>query len=181
MKKLELTKRDYHGRNVKQRIQKIIDDYEKFRKKINPTTGKNAPSMTWNTAKKLYREFENAKLYVNDIYQVIYYNEKMVDDMKYSYEEFKGRIRYLSIKRHDREAIQDWRDLQDIKNQICGEDSEAIQLYPNEKRLVDTANQYHLWVFPKDYLIPLGFDDRVVIEDELDGEGETAKQRARID
>ena len=26
MKKLELTKRDYHGRNVKQRIQKIIDD-----------------------------------------------------------------------------------------------------------------------------------------------------------
>ena len=34
MKKLELTKRDYHGRNVKQRIQKIIDDTRECRKKI---------------------------------------------------------------------------------------------------------------------------------------------------
>ena len=180
MKKLELTKRDYHGRNVKQRIQKIIDDTRECRKKIK--TGIKLPeTLSWNEAKRLYNEFENAKVYINDIYQVLYYDEKMVDNMGCSSETFKEQIRYLSIKRHDKEAVKDWRDFQDIKNQLCGEDSEAVELFPSETRLVDTANQYHLWVFPKGYILPFGMIARAVIEDELDGEGETAKQRARTD
>jgi hypothetical protein len=180
MNKLKLTKRDYHGRNVKQRIQKIIDDTRECRKKIK--TGIKLPeTLSWNEAKRLYNEFDNAKVYINDIYQVLYYDEKMVDNMGCSSETFKEQIRYLSIKRHDKEAVKDWRDFQDIKNQLCGEDSEAVELFPSESRLVDTANQYHLWVFPKGYILPFGMIARAVIEDELDGEGETAKQRARID
>ena len=52
---------------------------------------------------------------------------------------------HLSIKRRDKEPIHDWRDLQEIKNQLCGPEIEAMEIYPAESRKVDSANQYHLW------------------------------------
>lgn len=69
----------------------------------------------------------------------------------------------LSIKRRDKKAIHDWRDLQRIKNELVGEENEAIELYPAESRLVDTANQYWLWVL-KDSKerFPFGFINRWV-------------------
>lgn len=63
---------------------------------------------------------------------------------------------HLSIKRHDREPINDWRVLQRIKSAIVGAETEAIELYPAESRVVDTANQYHLYALPG-VTIPVGF------------------------
>jgi hypothetical protein len=56
-------------------------------------------------------------------------------------------VAWLSIKRRDREVIRDWRELQAIKNAIVGPEHEGFELYPAESRLVDTANQFHLFVF----------------------------------
>ena len=53
----------------------------------------------------------------------------------------------LAIKRCDKESIRSWRVLQDIKNSIAGEDAVAIEIYPSEAEVTDTANMYHLWVF----------------------------------
>jgi hypothetical protein len=53
---------------------------------------------------------------------------------------------WLSIKRLDREPIHDWRELQRIKDEIVGKNHEAVELYPARSRLVDTSNQYHLFV-----------------------------------
>ena len=50
----------------------------------------------------------------------------------------------LSIRRNDREAVHDWRDLQRIKNELVGPECEGFELYPAESRLVDTANQFWL-------------------------------------
>jgi hypothetical protein len=69
---------------------------------------------------------------------------------------------HLSIKRLDREPIRDWRELQQIKNAIVGEEAEAIEIYPADSRLVDAANQYHLWCFRPGFKIPVGFDTRLV-------------------
>lgn len=69
---------------------------------------------------------------------------------------------HLSIKRNDRREIRDWRDFQRIKNELVGPEWEGIELYPAESRLVDAANQYHLWVF--NYRLPIGFPGRVVSE-----------------
>jgi len=56
---------------------------------------------------------------------------------------------HLSIRRQDRQPITDgWQALQNIKNDICGPEREAVELYPAESRRVDAANQYHLWVLP---------------------------------
>lgn len=54
---------------------------------------------------------------------------------------------HLSIKRQDREPVTDWRHKQEIKNMLVGPEFEAVELFPAESRVVDTANQYHLWVF----------------------------------
>jgi hypothetical protein len=68
-------------------------------------------------------------------------------------------VTHLSIKRNDRGPIHDWRDFQIIKNTFCGDDAEGIEIYPAESRLVDTSNQYHLWVFAPGEHLPLGFND----------------------
>lgn len=70
----------------------------------------------------------------------------------------KVMLTHLSIKRNGREPIHDWADLQAIKNAICGPEAEAVELYPAESRLVNAANQYHLWVLPIGLHWPVGFN-----------------------
>lgn len=81
---------------------------------------------------------------------------------------------WLSIKRRDRVWIRDWRELQRIKNEIAGPEREACELYPAESRLVDTSNQFHLWVLPEGQSFPWGYKERLVMEDTS---GMRAKQR----
>ena len=72
---------------------------------------------------------------------------------------------WLSIKRRDKEIIHDWRELQTIKNMIVGDEHEGFEVYPAESRLVDTANQYHLWVFENESTrLPVGFSSRLVLD-----------------
>ncbi len=80
------------------------------------------------------------------------------------------RVTHLSIKRHDRDVVlgKDWRDFQRIKNELCGEECEAFEIYPAEVRLVDTANQYHLWVLPSGMHFPIGYNERLVAEETQD-------------
>lgn len=68
-------------------------------------------------------------------------------------------IIWLSIKRIDKEPIHDWRDLQRIKNELVGPEHEAVELYPKESRVVDGANQYHLWCLAEPgHQMPFGFE-----------------------
>jgi hypothetical protein len=70
---------------------------------------------------------------------------------------------HLSIRRQDRAPCRDWRHFQQIKNQLCGPEREALELYPAESRVVDTANQFHLWVMPENVPIPIGWTTRCVL------------------
>lgn len=84
------------------------------------------------------------EIWMNDRYTVIVY-------------EHPNGVRQLSIRRNDREWPRDWRHFQRIKNEICGPELEAVELYPRESRLVDGANQFHLWVLPAGVDVPLGY------------------------
>lgn len=66
---------------------------------------------------------------------------------------------HLSIRRLDRKCIHDWRELQEIKNLICSPIREAIEIYPAQDRVVDTANQFHLWVMGEGIKIPFGWEN----------------------
>lgn len=70
---------------------------------------------------------------------------------------------WLSIRRNDRKHMQDWRHLQRIKNELCGEEREAVQIYPAESRLLDESNQMHLWVYPEGFVLPFGYQARSVM------------------
>lgn len=70
---------------------------------------------------------------------------------------------HLSIKRNDRKPIHDWRHLQQINNELVGRECEGVELYPAESRLVDEANQFHLFVsLDKSFRWPFGDQDRQV-------------------
>lgn len=70
---------------------------------------------------------------------------------------------YITLKRYDRHRVRDWRHLQSIKNEVCGPEREAVELFPAESRLMDTTNQYHLWVLPEGERLPMGQPFREVM------------------
>lgn len=58
------------------------------------------------------------------------------------------------------------RELPAIKNELVGPENEGVELYPAESRLMDSANQYHLWVLTDpEKRFPFGFTSRVVTEE----------------
>jgi hypothetical protein len=102
---------------------------------------------------KMMEDGKLGDVYKNDTYTVI-----VRDADKSQVQPGCPDMIWISIKRNDRLPIHDWRDLQEIKNIFVGKENEAVELYPADKRVVDTANQYHLWAF-KDKAIrfPFGF------------------------
>ena len=54
----------------------------------------------------------------------------------------------VMIRRNDAEPIREWHCLQEIKNQIVGENGTAIQVFPPQNELVDVANMYWLFIEP---------------------------------
>jgi len=100
------------------------------------------------------RETLKEEVWMNDTYQV---------NVRRGLDYPIGKITHLSIKRLDKQPITDWRDKQEIKNQLVGKEHEAVELYPAESRLVDTANQFHLWVFEDaSTVVPVGWTERRV-------------------
>jgi hypothetical protein len=68
----------------------------------------------------------------------------------------------ITIRRKDGGIIKDWRDFQEIKNQLAGEEREAVELYPAESRKVDTSNKWHLFVLPEGVKFDFGWPERDV-------------------
>jgi hypothetical protein len=88
-------------------------------------------------------------IWANDTYEVMEYDS--------------GDVTWLSIKRYDRAAVHNWRHMQQMKNEICGEFREGVELYPSEARIADNANQFHMYVLPEGMEVPLGFPDGMVL------------------
>jgi hypothetical protein len=67
---------------------------------------------------------------------------------------------HLSIKAHDKRCVHDWRDMQRIKNEILGPEAEGVEIYPAESRLMDEANQFHIYVMHPVVELPWGQRER---------------------
>ncbi len=74
-----------------------------------------------------------------------------------------GNIEHVTITRKndgkltvDGSAGYSWAEKQEIKDELFGKNRTAIEVYPTEDRLIDTADVYHLWVFDKKYRLPFG-------------------------
>ena len=49
-----------------------------------------------------------------------------------------------------------WAVKQQIKEELFGIRANAIEVFPDRKRLIDVMDEYHLWILPKDFQIPFG-------------------------
>lgn len=70
-----------------------------------------------------------------------------------------GRVVHLSVKQlgeGEFRYLRDWRDYQKIKNELVGPEFQAIELFPPEEHVVDSADQFHLWVL-LDTVLPIGY------------------------
>ena len=116
--------------------------------------GKEMPK---GQAKKFLRTFEKQERWENNLYRA-----QVHPTPSLSKGENPWNVTEVSITRVDQEAIHDWRHFQYIKNDIFGEDREAVELYPVEARLMDTANTYWLYVLPEGKIFPFGLTGRHV-------------------
>lgn len=93
----------------------------------------------------------------------------------------EDRILHIHYHRRDRAPIRDWRIGQRIKNQLAGPEWEAVEIYPAESRLVDSANEYHLWAVP--WAFPFGFGEAdLAKQDDIDvSSAPAAVQRDPVD
>ncbi len=157
MKPLHLTSIDpaSRQRTVKALQQRWLDGDENIRRAFAAADFASACAAIHDHFAEMDRR---EQVYVNNRYQV---------HVRY----FAEEAAHLSIRRLDRQPVHDWRDLQEIKNQLLGPECEAVELYPAESRRVDTANQYHLWGYRNpSRRFPLGFDSgRIVSDDSLAG------------
>lgn len=119
-------------------------------------------------ARRVVDEACDGEIWQNHLYQVNLKRCPWIEGMV---------LVHLSIKRRDKAPIEDWRDMQRIKNELVGEECEGVELYPAESRLVDSANQYHLWVVDDpEFRWPVGFQERFV----HDGNGNTDPENGAI-
>lgn len=151
---------------------------ETMKKNVNDHGG---AQIDFNTAKSLVRSAMksdlNAECWASTQYTVL---------VKRNCEVFADgwpAMDWLSIRRDDRAPVRDWRHMQEIKNQLCGPEREGVELFPAESRLVDQANQYHLWVTRdgdgiKNFAWPFGFFNGRQVLDSI-SEATNAKQRPR--
>lgn len=117
---------------------------------------------------QMMKDEERCKKYMNDKYQV-----SVRDPAPVFSDEWPEMI-WLSIRRLDREPIREWPDLQRIKNELVGPENEGFEIFPAESRLVNSANQFHLYVFKDPSIrIPTGFTTRLVTNQIIS----TTKQR----
>ncbi len=93
------------------------------------------------------------EIWVNDVYQVTL---RRVPDRMFGTSQ--GMVQ-LGISTHSGTARHDWREFQGIKNQLAGEECEAVELYPAESRLMDPSNYYSLWCFPGIRRLKIGHDE----------------------
>lgn len=141
-----------------------------------PKGGRTAPQPWTEFTERVVADPEMAaagfRIFRNNRYQV--HVRGIQNDAQAAFGIPGGRVLHLSIKRLDRAPIRDWRHLQRIKNEIVGPECEGVELYPADSRLVDEANQYHLWVVAEPgWRFPFGFHERLVGDDlnpaDLDG------------
>jgi hypothetical protein len=109
------------------------------------------PMQRVRLVEEFIRRMDAARLYANETYRV---------EVRHA-----PPFIHLDIIRRDGAHCTNWRDFQQIKNEIIGPEYEGVELFPAESRLVDTSNEYHLWIAADpSFRFPFGYARRIIAE-----------------
>lgn len=120
------------------------------------------PSARWDKLKEVvFKEIvekePGVKCFENDTYDVTLRNYDKGWPLG------GGKWALIGISSKDGAPRHDWRDFQRIKNDLVGTNWEAVELYPDEQRLLDPSNYYMLYCAPK---IPIGkYEGRLIMNE----------------
>ena len=149
---------DYSAQDVVKEREKLIAEW----RAAHPEAA-NEPASGYHPLDKLSDgrndDAERPERWANDIYMVTV--RRWSKDPVFG---TGGGMVQIGINSHDGSSRHDWRDFQNIKNQIAGPECEAFELYPAESRLLDPSNYYSLWCFPGLRRLKVGHDGRSVLD-----------------
>lgn len=119
-------------------------------RKIADKEGRRLQSLPWNKFKDVTQEAREKHFLLNG--NCINYPDKVFQNNKYIVQLFYNKMRdgvlydkYM-IRRSDALTVSNWNDLYKIKNEIIGEEIEAVMFFPKKSELTDVANLYWLFV-----------------------------------
>lgn len=132
------------------------------------------PMLSKDTAQNTWDRLKSAETFYTqcNTYKVVRQTLDMTYDAQVIHDgAFDGTV-WLSIRKHPADAtgqnyLCDWREFQAIKNDLVSKDRVAIEIYPEEYRVNDTDNVFHLWVLPEHIHIPLGWLSKDISETAL--------------
>lgn len=79
-----------------------------------------------------------------------YQNNRYVVMIQDNCETTHGKCIKTLIQKHDNKPIMNhWKELQNIKNKIFGEETLAIEYYPEQSKLIDESNIYWIFIYPE--------------------------------
>lgn len=67
-----------------------------------------------------------------------------------------GTVEHVTIQNMSGKGDVPWAVKQEIKDELFGFKSTAIEVFPAKKNLIDACDVYHMWVLPKDFKMPFG-------------------------
>lgn len=118
-----------------------------------PVVSTSKDSMTFQSYGVIQATGQRVAFYSNRIYACAVYPPD------------SNGVGHVSVQRKDRAPARDWRELQQIKNDIFGAERVAVEIYPAESNLVDITNTTHLWVLPEGQDLGFGMKGRVTSYD----------------
>lgn len=74
-----------------------------------------------------------------------------------------GGVTHLAITSLSQDRPTWWEAMR-IKNEICGEQATAVEVYPPMQNVIDEADMYHLWVLPEPLKFGLSSEETIKSE-----------------
>ena len=120
-------------------------------RRASEANGRKMQKQPWELMRDITREARERHLSLNPTSILfpdrVFQNPKYIAQLFYGREVIGRRATKVMIRRSDSAPIYSWSDLFRIKNEIFGEEAEAVQMFPKKSELVDEANLYWIWVF----------------------------------
>lgn len=117
-------------------------------RKLSQKEGERLQKLSWNDFKDVTEEaISRHFLLTGKLYNVgkVYQNNKYIVQVFYNDTTKNKSMTKILTRRSDGKPILSWSDLFRIKNEIFGEEIEAVQYLPKKSELIDEANLY--WFF----------------------------------
>lgn len=119
-------------------------------RRISEKEGRRLQKLPWNEFQDVTEEAINKHKYLGGLESFrpnkVYQNNKYIVQVFMNVER-KGKFYHkVMVRRSDSAPIYSWNDLFKIKNEVFGNEVEAIQFMPKVSELVDDANLYWFWI-----------------------------------